>query len=327
MTVQTLLAWIGLALQAQKGTEAANPTFASGISGGPILTNNIEHEVSPATSGKRFHTAADRVGVANGVEAELPAYEEMIGLILYAAMGAIATTGAEAPYAHAITTGDELPWLTVFRKYGGDGKLTGVKDVKLGELKLAWDGPKPLEVSIGGVGCDFFIPPTFVPGTDETGSADYFTPVGGSLKVDVVGGDAAEANIIKGEISVDNGVEGEPISTGVQNAIVSEAVQESEIALTVVPDDLDYFYECLFGAAAGTDVSEVIVIGSFDLTFKCGTATLQVLGENVPFIIEHPDGEPDGGRAELELAGIVLGDDSDVALKFILTNDVADYTP
>lgn len=321
MPVQTLDALVGVAKQSAKGTIATNPTFACGISGGPILTTEVENEKVPATSGKRIATSAYRSRVGNGAEFDVPAYQKGIGLLLLGAMGAVATTGA-GPYTHTFTPGD-LPYLTIFRKY--IGRIEAVKDVKIDELKLAWDGPNPLEVSVAGPGTLWSKPATFVPTTDETGTANYFTPVGGSLKLDVDGAVPVEAQITKGEITVKNSAEGEPLAVSIMNSIVSEGVMEAEVGLTVVPDDLADWNAALTGTPAGTSASETIVTGSFDLTFKCGTDTLQVVGTKVPFIIEHPEGSPEGGRAELEAAGLILGDVSTASFKFVLTNSQATY--
>lgn len=325
MPIQKITAVSGIAKQSAKGTLAANPTFAHGVSGGQQIS--VEPSQSPleVTSGKRAATNVIREGVKNGGSIESPAYLKALGLYLLGALGTDTVTGA-GPYVHTYATGD-LPYMSLFSK-GIDSTVQAIRDCKVDELKLSWDGAKPVELSVSFAGTVFSYPAAFTPGTDESGSESFLVPVGGTFELDTIGNTLASARVIKGELTIKNNVSTIDPAASIESDDVFEGIQEHELKLTIVPDNLAEFRKTVTGSATGTAVSATVPTGSVALTFKenAGTGSLTVTGSKVAFLTAFPDADPQGGAVELELSGIaVLPSGGTAPLVYALTNTQASY--
>lgn len=325
MPVSTIAAVAGVAKQTQRGTLPANPSFAHGLMGGAPIT--VEPTQSPleVTSGQRAQTTIIREVAATSVEVSAPAYLKTLGLYLLGAMGTVTTTGA-GPYEHAYATGD-LPYLGVFVK-GIGTEIEAIRDCKVDELTLKWDGAKPLEISVKASGTVFSYPAAFSPTVDETGSDSFLVPIGGTFEYDAIGSTLAAARVISGELTIKNNVAPINASGSIVAADVHEGVQEHSLKLTIVPDDLADFRKTVTGSASGTGVSETVPFGSVSLAFKenGGTGGLTVTGSKVAFLTAFPEADPAGGAVEIELAGqAVLPSGGVSPLVYTLTNAQAAY--
>lgn len=303
MPLQTVTGLVGVAKQGARGTIAANPTFAHGVSGGAIITVEPTQSAVEVTSGKRARTNANREAVKNSSTIESPAYMKSLGLYLLGASGTVATTGA-GPYVHTFATGDSLPYLSVFAK-NIDTTIEAIRDCKVDELTLKWEGAKPLQLSVKMNGTVFSYPAGFTATTDETGSESFLVPVGGTFQYDPIGATLATARVISGELTIKNNTDMVMPSASIEAVDVIEGVQEHSLKLTIVPDDLADFRKTVTGAANGTAASTTVPTGSVSLLFKenSGTGQLAVTGSKVAFLTAFPDVDPAGGPVEIELAG------------------------
>jgi hypothetical protein len=325
MPLQTLTAQIGVAKQSARGTIAANPTYAHGLSSGAPVMSEATQNPLEVTTGKRAASTMIREIVKSGGGGTFPAYIRTLGLYLLGAIGTDTVTGA-GPYLHTYTTGD-LPYLSVFAK-GIGSEIAAVKDCKLDELSLKWEGAKPLELSISAMGTNFSYPSTFTVGTDDTGSDAFLVPVGGTFEVDVVGSTPATARVISGELTIKNNVSSVDASGSIEPVDQIEGLQEHEVKLTIVPDDMAAFREALTGASNGTAVASTVPYGAVNLVFKenGGNGTLTVSGTKVAFSVAFPEASPSGETTKLELAGIaVLPAGGSSPLTYALSNGVATY--
>lgn len=325
MVLQTLTAQIGVAKQAAKGTIATNPTYAHGLSGGSPITSEPTQTAQEVTTGKRVAAQMIREMVKNGGGGTFPAYVKTLGLYLLGAMGTDTVTGS-GPYLHTYATGD-LPYLSIFGK-GIGSDIEGVRDCKIDELTLKWDGAKPLELSIKANGTVYSYPSTFTPTTDDTGSAGFLIPVGGTFEVDVIGSTLASARVVAGELTIKNNVSTVDGSASVEAADISEGIQEHMLKLTIVPDNMADFRKTITGSAAGTSVASSVPVGSVNLVFKenGGNGTLTVTGSKVAFLVGHPEASPKGDTTKLELAGTaVLPSGGTAPLVYALSNTIATY--
>lgn len=325
MPIQKITALAGIAKQSAVGTIAANPTFAHGLTGGAPISVEPSQNALEVTSGKRAQYNVYRDSVASGAEIQSYGYLKSLGLYLLGAIGTDTVTGT-GPYVHTYATGD-LPYLTAFTK-GIDTTIEAVRDCKLDELTLKWDGSKPVELTAKAVGTVFSYPSTFTPTTDETGSESYLTPIGGAFTIDVLGSTLVSARVIGGELSIKNNVSAIDPSAAVEAVDVYEGLQEHSLKLTIVPDNLAEFRKVVTGAANGTTVASVAPTGSVSLTFKenNGTGQLVVTGSKVAFMTSFPDADPKGGAVEIELAGMaVMPAGGTAPLVYALTNAQASY--
>lgn len=326
MPLQTLTAQIGVAKQSARGTLAANPTYAHGLSSGAPITVEPTQSVLEVTTGKRASGSVIREIVKNGAGGSSPAYVKSLGMYLLGALGTVTTTGASAPYSHAFAMGD-LPYLSFFAK-GIGADIEAVRDCKIDELSLKWDGAKPLELTVKAMGTVFSYPATFSATTDDTGSDAFLVPVGGTFEVDVIGSTLAAARVVAGEIIIKNNVSTVDASASIESADAIEGLQEHEIKLTIVPDDLSTFRKTVTGASNGTSVASSVPVGSVNLVFKenGGSGSLTVAGSKVAFMVAFPEASPKGETTKLELAGMaVLPSGGTSPLNFTLVNGVATY--
>lgn len=112
------IADLSFALQAAKGTAASagqHRTYLTGGGFGPLREINDVEE----TSASRLRSTAFVGQVSVEGEPVMAVRPKMIGLLLYAAMGAKAVSGASDPYTHTFTLANTQPWMTVFRMLGG----------------------------------------------------------------------------------------------------------------------------------------------------------------------------------------------------------------
>lgn len=325
MPLQTLSAVIGVAKQGSKGTLATQPTFAHGMSGGSPISVEANQNVLEVTSGKRVRSTMMRESVMASASNQSPAYLKSLGLWLLGAMGSVTTTGT-SPYTHTYATGD-LPYLSIFSK-GIGTENRAIRDCKVDEFKLSWDGAKPLELSVSANGTVFSMPASFTPTTDETGSESFLVPVGGTFQYDVIGSTLATARVIAGEITIKNNVSPVDVSASVEAADVSDGIQEHTLSLTIVPDDLSEFRKVITGAAAGTAVTGTVPYGSLSLKFleNGGAGELAVTGSKIAFMTNLPDVDTAGGTIQVELVGTaVLPTAGTAPLVYVLKNTQASY--
>lgn len=323
MSVQTAVADVGIALQSAKGAAAANPQYQFGVNGGQVAAVDIDQPVEDMTSSSRVKSHANRTGAVPGASWDTRAWWDQIGLILYAALGGYQVTGA-GPYTHTVTPAGDLPYLTVWGSQ--DGEHYRLDDAKLGELKLSWDGNDPVKVTPTFLGLD--LTPDVA---DPTPAADvicdlYLTPVNGTFKVDVDGATPVAASIKAGEITIDNGAVADILSGSILPDDIEVGALDLSVSLTVKTANVAEWREAVYGSAAGTTISQVVIYGSFEVIFTDLTNTLTITGSRVPFLCALPDADPSGGPGEIALEGMLLACPDDDAISCVLSNDVADYT-
>jgi hypothetical protein len=316
---------VGVAKQASLGTAIANAGFAHGlISGG--LTIEPTQEADPLTSASLSPTSVFRSRIETSASYKTRTFYKSLGLYLYGILGAIATTGAQAPYQHVLTEGATTPYLTWFEK-SLDGTLLQSRDGKVTETEIAWEENSPLDLSISGIGGVFAVLASMTPTVDESGSANYFTPVGGTFKYDVDGSTLAAASILGGSIAVKRGSEQKFFSGVLEAGDHHDGKLDCSVSFKIAPEDIDIWQTLLTGTAAGTAIATTPVYGSFEVIFTDGTNILKVEASKVAFSCSKPEADPDNGMPDVDLSGICLspGGVTPSPIKCTLTNAQATY--
>lgn len=322
MALQKGKAQIGIAKQASKGTIAANPTFAHGLTGGG-LTIAVNQEADPVTSAYLNPSGAYRDKVENGANIQSRVWQKAIGLYLYGVLGGISTSGS-GTYTHTITLGSSLPYLTVFEK-AGDAAIHAVKDCKVDELEISWEENKPLEFSAKLVGGVWSAPATFTPTVDESDTTNYYTPVGGTFKYDIDSATPVVASVKGGKINIKRSAEPVFYSGAIEAADVFEGSCAVEVALTVLPDDTTLWRNIVTGAVGGASIQTSPLYGSFEVTFAKGSDSLKVAGSSTAFLCDYPEADPAGGAVEAELAGVAYRGAGTTPITVTLINTQASY--
>lgn len=321
------LAALGVAKQSAYGSPAANPTYLMGVRGGSPATVNIDQTPEDRTSmDYRGVSEMNRNAVIHGVESQMRAHAGSIGLLLYAALGSIATVGT-GPYTHTITPGTSLPYLTFWGLLGGSGagNISRVSDCLIDKLEISWDGAKRLEVALTVLGATPGFPSSVTPGTDEQRAAS-FQAGGGTFKAAMASATPVVAPVKAGGFSIQNNLTPVQLSTSVVPADVAIGGQRLETRLTTVPTDLSPWREITTGSGAGTTIAEQPVYGSYDVKFVMDANTdLQIVATKAAFACALPEADPAGGAAELELVGEPVRPAAGAAFTATLRNAVASY--
>ena len=321
-TIQSAIALVGAAKQSAKGSASAQPTYSHGITDGSVLSLDITQDREERTSGSRFSPGVNRTEAQPGAEWTCRAHARTLPLYLYAALGAIATSGA-GPYTHVLTLGEDLPYLSLFGKMGAD--IHRVPDAKVDELGISWSGNDPLEVSVSALGCELDFQGTYTPTTDDS-LAGYWTPVGGTFQLDIDGTTLAAAPVTGGELSIANGASPIFLSGSITPDDIAVGAQEVEISLELTPANLNDWRTVATGSAAGSNIAGSPVYGSFSIAFANGADTLTIAATRVPFMIDFPDSDAGGGAVTITAVGMpVLPTGGGAPLTVTVVNTVASY--
>lgn len=126
------IADLGFAIQTTKGTPSAASIERSYLMGGGLAPNRAVADVEESSSGRLRNTTFVQSVSAVG-DPQMAMRPNMIGLLLYAAMGAKAVSGAADPWTHTFTLAASQPYLTIWRMLGAalferfvDCKVTGL---------------------------------------------------------------------------------------------------------------------------------------------------------------------------------------------------------
>ena len=323
MTVQTGSIRMGIATQSALGTNATEPTFLFGVSGGGIQSA-AGQEPDDLTSGLRTSSSVFRSDVGNTATINGRAHLASIGAFLLGALGHCDSTDSSGVYTHVFTLADVLPYFTVFEEFSDGGTVVEMGDAKIDSLTFSWEGNKPLDVAVSLVGTEVVVGGAITPTVDETGLTTYFIPHGGTFKYDLDSATPATASVKGGSITITNGARAEHFSGAIEAGDVSEGWHVVECAFTIVPADITTWRTLLMGAADGTTIAASPVYGSFEHVFKSGTNSLKFEGLNVAFMCDLPEAAPGGGAAEVELAGMcMLPADQSANVKVTLVNATA----
>jgi hypothetical protein len=322
--INNALAAVGVAKQSAKGTPATQPTFLFGATGGkPMVVDIDQPEEQRTLLASRNAAGVNRQKVAHGMNFSCRAHPEMIGLLLYGALGAISSSGT-GPTTHTITPGTDLPYLTFWGLYAGS--IFRVQDAKIDELTLKLSGPGPIELDLTAWGAIPGYPGSVTPAHDEQ-NALYYQGGGGLFKEDTSSATPATANVTEGELKISNGVAPLILARSVVPQDVTVAHQSIAPSFTLVPDVLDEWRKIVTGSGSGTTIAEQPVYGSYEEQFVLDANTsIDILCPRVGFACEMPDMDPGGGPASMQMAGVAVnGVSGAVPLTATVKNDITTY--
>lgn len=333
--INTSIGLIGVAKQSAKGTAASTPSYVHGLTGGQVFKLDRTVESDDVSCGVRAGTDSHVESVVPGADFDTYGYADVLPLYFYAAMGSIASaaasgTGMSGYYAHTVTLGDLLPYLTVWGRIGGE--YTSVAGCKVDQLEMEFEGNSPLEFGITLLGLAATLGLSAFPGSVDPSCFDgYFVPTGGTFKIDTASGTPATAPVTKGSLTLANNCTADPLAGQVTPGDIEEGKLVSSGSVTVKPDDMTLYRKLVTGSSSGTTPTAAMVYGSFEWNFthsKDSKCSLKVEATNVPFTADFPDVDPAGGAAEVEFSfdNIGLASRSGSPVTVTITNDVASYS-
>lgn len=320
MPVQQRAAQISFAKQSAKGSAASVGTYQIGAVSGPVVGADVSEAEVPVSWSSRTAEAWDRTAVVPGAEVTVMALPQSIGLLIYAACGAIADTGS-VNFTHTINSGTDLPYLTIFATYGAE--FYAISDAKIDTLELSWTGVGALQAKVKFVGCDITFPVSAdTPTTTERPSAGLLKGAGGTFTID-----GAAAVISKGTITISNNIEAVLGSAAVEPADVFPGEQTVVASLTIIPANMQVWRKTLTGTTGGTTPSAVVAVGTCECSWRLNANTsVDVTIANMRFACVLPDVDPSGGAAEIALEGDAFVTSAGATpYTIVVKNQVASY--
>jgi hypothetical protein len=164
------IADLGFAIQATKGTPAASSSERSYLMGGGLQPARAVADIEETSSG-RLRNSAFVQSVAVEGDPQMAVRPNMIGLLLYAAMGAKAVTGASDPYTHTLTLAATQPYMTIWRSLGA-ALFERFTDCKITNLTIEAGAGGVLTVTAGITG----LSPAFQTAAEATATAETTEP-------------------------------------------------------------------------------------------------------------------------------------------------------
>jgi len=222
------IADLGFAIQTAKGTPSASGIERSFLMGGGVDPNETINDVEESSS-TRLRSISYKARAEIGGSPQMAVRPNMIGLLLYAAMGAKSVSGASDPWTHTFTLAPTQPYISIFRMLGGV-LFERFSDCKIGALNFESTASGILTVTaeiVGAIGA-------FKTTQDVVVAAEATEPF---LHTDVKGQIVFEGSAISRvsamRINLGTGVQG---TQG--DALTSDAVEEGMQEIVVETEQI-----------------------------------------------------------------------------------------
>ena len=318
--LQSRISQIGFAKQSAKGSNATNPTYAIGVTGGTVAEVPVTEQELPLTWTDRVLQGHERLQVAPGFNFSTIVTPKTIGLLAYAVTGSVADTGS-GPYVHTCKPGVDLPYLGVFGRL--DDNYVRIDDAKVDSMQLDFDRTGKLTASVVGMGCAYTILGSpYTPTTPEQAADGAFSASGQTLSLN---GSSVIAK--KGSIKISNKCTGVYSADTVYPKDIFPGQHDVTVSLTVLPADLSLFKLALTGSTSGTVPTGVPVYAPASLVWAVdANTTITLTVNNMKTAMAFPPANPAGGPVEIVMEGQTAqpaggGDAYTLAVK----NTVASY--
>ena len=319
------IARFGFGKQTAKGTGLTAPVYQAELLEGKVFGATAEDAVVEAVTSKPLYAGAVRTKVGVALGSTMVAHPAGLGLLLYAALGAIATTGITPNFTHAITPASDVPWLTLFGELAGGWQK--IVDAKVDTLSLRQDDPGLLRVAVafGGLSPSL-LEATWAATNDEAGTVK-FIGAGGYVKLDTITGTPAVVPERGVDISIARKLQPVQPAMAVTASDLVPGVAEVETTVKIAPDSLAEYRKVFTGSASGTTPALVPAYGSLEYwwTIDANTELKIAAGRVLWECPDFPDVDASGALVELTLKGKVLQPASGDGLTATLKNQTPSY--
>jgi hypothetical protein len=322
------IADLALALQAAKGTAATAAQYRTFLLGGGLAPDRVVNDLEE-TSGTRLRSQSYPSMVSVTGTPEIAVRPDIIGAILFGALGDIATTGVEAPYVHEITPANTLPWFTAWRMLG-DLVFERFVDCKLVQLVITSEAGQPLKAAITVEGIRPNSQTTHTQSAVLVSDADPFMHYDAAGAFLVEGAAVSEINRIVLTIN-NNGTKLQGDS--LHPFTVSEGMLNISLEIGHVIIDAELYNRFHYGSASPANNAEATteileLTGGVDFTWEQPSGeVLQIVCERVQLktltgFDPNTSGDP---LANVQTYQVYQPSDGGPGIVATLTNDVDEY--
>lgn len=325
-------ALIAFGRQSAEGTALSAPKFeiplGSGSAGPAREIDDLPWAFDNARD-KLGHFVSQVSGVIDWTD--LPLLPKSAPALLYAVLGALATSGA-GPYSQVATPANTIPFMTAFFQQPGP-QYHKLADAKFGRLELGFDSGGPLLASVAGLAKT----PTrsgskwsAASVVESPVSAPFYRYAGATMLLDVASTPASSQvhSIGSGSLVIDNNLEGDQ-TDGYGFAAIDEGDRDITLDLTDVRlEDSNLINTIFFGSSSGTDVSTVTQYGSIDFTFlgsDAAAGTVRKMQITIPRLLftvsAVPGADASGGPAKYDISAEAAKPSSGAMITATFLND------
>lgn len=242
---------IAIALQSAQGVAATDSQFRSFVAAGGL---NPIKESTPIeeTSDDRLLSDDYVSGVRGEGGPQLIARPNILGLLLYGALGAKDVAGVGDPYTHTFTEAERLPYFTCWSRLGDDvdGMFTKYIDCKIGQLVLesAANGLLMVTPTILGLSPRHADAAEATADIEAAGTAFLHADGSGALKVETV----ADVTVESQTLTINNTATNQT-GDSVEGYAITEGRLDITHDITVLAQDFDLLRRYIYGSASPAD--------------------------------------------------------------------------
>lgn len=338
MSLNPSIGLAGIAVQKDRDTPAAQPTYMHGLTGGSPFGVSRSIATTDVTCGSRAPSDARVDSIEVTPKIESLCYPDVLGMYLLAACGkvvseAVKPTTGENPtgyYKHTFTMGSALDYFTIWSQIGMDG-FTRADGCKCDELQFSATGNEHLAMSASFQGIDGEVGLKTIPGKVAASCFDgKYTTTDCDFKIDSSGSAPAEALVSEASFTIKNNVTGLSSLGRATSREIAEGKCQFGVSVTTIPNNLKEYQKLITGSETSTAISGKVVFGSVYAKFfhtDDPKQTLEFSANHLPFTADFPELDPSGNEATIQFstdnAIVATADESPMTIT--LTNKVASY--
>ena len=334
MAINPAIGSVAVAIQKDRDTAAAQPSYKHGLTGGSPFSASRSVSNTSVACGNRAPTDAYVESVEVGAGIETLCYPGPLGLYLYAGLGAVSTQAVEGKqgyYEHTFTMGDTLPYATVWTQLGTDN-FTKAVGCKASSVEIAASGNAPLTLKVSMIGIDGEVGIDGIPGNlDADCYGGKFIPADCTIALDTAGSAPKEELVTECSFTISNSTSGLTAIGRVTPRDIADGNLSMGVSVTTVPNDITPYRKMVTGSESATAISSRIVMGTVTAKFVHSddpNITLDIEVGNVPFTADYPSVDPEGteGTIQFTCDAALIASAGESPATFKLVNKVAKYT-
>lgn len=308
MSINNSIGLVGVAVQADRDTPAATPTFLHGLTGGTPFGASRSIANTPVACGSRGPSDARVDSIEINPSFETLCYPDVIGLYLYAALGDVTsaddTDGAgDGYYKHVFKMGSALPFLTLWSQVGVDN-ITRSDGCKCSQLQFSATGNEHLSASASFLGIDGKVGIDAIPGSLEPSCYEgKYTTTDCEFKMDAASETPADALVADATFTIANGVSGLTSLGRATPRDIADGNLSAGVSVTTIPDDITQYKKMMTGSEDVEDITGKVVLGSVYAKFQHTEDEKMYIEfeyDHVPFTADYVSVDPEGSEGTIQ---------------------------